>query len=129
MKRSELTEIIKSVVIEMLPDLVEVITEQVRSDMRQMIEERSMIRSEPDLDLIRSKFRDGVKGDDKPYGGTPRRAPKTPNNPKSIVDGEQYASGKGIMEWFTAQGGKAPQTDAGYSQDDMDEFMKKRFGV
>lgn len=60
------------------------------------------------IDEIRERFQRSQGGKSlSDYAGIDERAParsrartSEPDNPKTIVDGEVFASGKGVLEWF-----------------------------
>lgn len=127
MKKSELKEIIKEALVEILPEVLTLMNEQLdRPSSESLVES---IRDEDGLNLIRSKFREAnPSGHDYGLGGSGLSS--TPNNPKAKVNGENFASGKGILEWFASQGGQ--QVNNGefkHTQEDMDDFISKKFGV
>lgn len=135
MKKSEFNKLVREAMLEMLPELIEIIRENVINE--EYAPTRS-VKQKPDLDLVRQHVRDASAGGGYSDGDfanagptmrAVRNAPPAPN-PKTIVDGETFASGKGIMEWFTAQGGKEPVvSDFKHSPDQMDDFISKKFGV
>lgn len=134
MKRSEFRELIREVLIESLPEIIEIISEITEYN-REETTTRSVVEAtKPDISLLRSHVSQAVSRgyDELPDG--PSRAVisniPTPNNPKAIVNGEVFASGKGIMEWFAkGQGKLPPPTEFKHTEDAMGDFMKKRFGT
>ena len=127
MKKSELKEIIKEALVEILPEVLTLMNEQLdRPSSESLVES---IRDEDGLNLIRSKFREAnPRGHDYGLGGSGLSS--APKNQKANINGEHFASGKGILEWFASQGGK--QVNNGefkHTQEDMDDFISKKFGV
>ena len=130
MKKSQLKEIIKEAMLEILPELMEIMAESLNENLT------VVQASKPDLTLVRqhaAKAKSTGPAYDLEEGTVFTTRPSSsaaPNNPKAIVDGEAFASGKGIMEWYQRAGGKAaPQREFKHSEDDMDRFINKKFGV
>ena len=127
MKRSELKDIIKEAMMEILPDLMEIMVENMMTEGYAP----QSVQQKPDLTLVRQRFTQGASGgggyDDMPD------APKThvpmPPNPKTVIEGEPFASGKGIMEWFGKTATAPKMTEFNHSEDQMEDFMQKKFGV
>lgn len=128
MKKSEFKALIKEAMLEILPEIMKVMVENVNENYNPQ-----SVQQKPDLTLIRQHISQATETGQK-YDGigvqpvSPRnQAP----NPREVLDGgETYASGKGIMEWFGSQAGKVkPQSEFNHSADQMDEFMAKKFGV
>ena len=136
MKRLQLKEMIQESIIEMLPEIIEIIQENL-NEVEQPKQNR-LIQT-PDLTLIRKHAMEarGSGGyDDFPSDNVfVESSPALKNippaaNPKAIIGGEVFASGKGIMEWFAKGNGKLlPKSELSVQSKDMDEFMRKRFGV
>lgn len=140
MKRSEIKELIKEAMLEVLPDLVEIMVESLNENYEQPEPTRVVqtIQQPQQNRSVREHFRaaSGVgRGND--YGDLPsppvressHRGP-APNNPKAVIGGETYVSGKGILEWFAKDNGKlVMQPEFKVGKDQMDDFMQKRFGV
>lgn len=115
-------EVATEVVAEMLPEIVSMVQEGM-----EVPRESSLVESsrEPDLELIRKRYKEANPNSGAGYGDIPK-----PKNPKAVVNGETFASGKGIMEWFSSQGGKsAPAKGVGHTEKDIENFMAKRFGI
>lgn len=120
--RQMIREVTTEVVAEMLPEIVSMVKEGVETPRESSLVESSR---EPDLELIRKRYREANPGSASVYGDIPR-----PDNPKAVINGEHFASGKGIMEWFNSQGGKsAPAKGTGHTERDIEKFMAKRFGI
>lgn len=135
MKKSELKKMIKEGVeealTEMLPDLVEMIKEGVETSSSTSIsQEPSLVestRNEDQLSLIRQKFRQANPESNSSYTGLPK--PPKPDNPKAVVNGETFASGKGILEWFTNSKVANNKAKDAAHENKMKDFMEKKFGV
>jgi len=137
MKKSELKEIVKEALVEILPEVLMLMNEQLQENVSR---QTSLVEvSEPDLDLIRSKFRQAqdVNGVSEFYGDSLSPSPMrgsargVPKNETGVVNGEHFASGKGILEWFAKQGGKSPTQHSEFKHTDkqMNDFIAKKFGV
>ena len=133
MKKSKFNELVREAMLEMLPELMEIIRENINES---YIPQNS-VQQQPDLTLVRQHFKEasGGGGDYAEFDNVGqtmrnvRNAPPAPN-PKTMIDGEQFASGKNIMEWFTKQGGKeAVVSEFKHSADQMDDFLAKKFGT
>ncbi len=134
MKKTELKEIVKEALVEILPEVLMMMNEQIQQTPsgQSLVEE-----SKPDLDLIRSKYRDSKKtgGGDfyseslSPSPTISQRSNPRPNNPKGVVNGEQFASGKGILEWFASQPPQVNNGEFKHTEKDMNDFISKKFGV
>lgn len=131
MKKSQFKELIKEAMLEILPDIMEIMSESLNENLT------VTQASKPDLTLVRQHaakakskgpaydLEDGTR-----FATNPSPSVATPNNPKGIVDGEVYASGQGLMEWYRKAGGKAaPAREFKHTDDDMDAFLSKKFGV
>ena len=121
MKKSELKSIIKEALTEVLPEaLREVLTEKTQKN--------STILDEK-MDLA-SLYKNN-RSSDISYGlddHAPRKVSnvKAPSNPKGKMDnGEFFASGKGILEWFSKSGGKTIEKPLAPSEE-IDEFISKK---
>ena len=135
MKKSEFNNLVREAMMEMLPELIEIIRENV---INESYTPTNTVKQKPDLTLVRQHYQAASGGggyDDKDFANAGpsyravRNAPPAPN-PKAVIEGETFASGKNIMEWFAAQGGKEPiVSDFKHSQDQMDDFIAKKFGV
>ena len=126
MKKTEFKALIKEAMMEILPDLMEIMVENMNTIQPVVVE--NSVRQTPDLTLIRQHAADarGEQG----YDGLPKPPVDTPKNEKAIVDGEVFASGKGIMEWFAGKKAAGrPQSGFAHSPDQMDDFIAKKFGV
>jgi len=131
MKRSEFRELIREVLIESLPEIIEIVSEITEGSNRESSSLVEMTRP-PDLSVLRSHVAQATSRgyDELPSGPSRATSGKIPNNPKAVVNGEVFASGKGIMEWFAGENGKLPApTEFKHSKDQMDGFMSKRFGI
>ena len=132
MKKSEFKKLVHEAVLEMLPELIEIIRE---NTINESYTPPTSVQQKPDLTLVRqsAERRAGYDDKDFPNAGPTYRAIQNapaPPNPKAVIDGETFASGKGIMEWFSAQGGPTtPTTEFKHSEQDMKDFMAKKFGV
>ncbi len=134
MKRSELKDLIKEALAEILPDIMEVVVETINESMYQP--QRPMTREKPDTTLLRQHVK-GAVGSVTDYRGIDEAAPTrnvhrgpAPENPKEIIGGEVFASGKGIMEWFELENGRIPApSEFKHTEKDMDNYLSKRFGV
>ena len=138
MKRSELKAIIKEALVEILPEVLMLMNEQMEvqpTTLGLSTQVSEQVSTPADLDLIRSKFRDSQGGDNGygEIGGRPvaqRSTTPPPANPKAIIDGEKFASGKGIMEWFGKQGRVTPDgINTQERESKMNDFVAKKFGV
>ena len=130
MKKSELKEIIKEALVEILPEVLMLMNEQLDRPSGESLVES--VRDEDGLNLIRSKFREAnPKGYDYGLGGSGLSShTPAPENQQAKINGEHYASGKGILEWFASQGGKNVNNgEFKHTQEDMDNFISKKFGV
>lgn len=136
MKKSEFKELVREAVIEMLPDILEIVMENIN----EAYGSTKSVKQKPDLTLVRQHVKEAAGdvgyGDDlvpnvapapKKMSGVPK-----PNNPKEEINGEVFASGKGIMEWFSGQHGtevKKIEKKTQHNNDRMDDFIAKKFGV
>ncbi len=134
MKKSEFKDLIKEAMMEILPELMEIMAENLNESWTPT---RS-VQQTPDLTLVRQHASEASGGQhdyglDDNFMPTRNRAKSSapiPNNEKGIVDGEVYASGNGILEWYQNAGGKAePTGEFKHTPDQMNDFMAKKFGV
>jgi len=140
MKRSQLKDLIQEAVIELLPDLIDILTENINESIKKsMIIENMDSESRTRYHIDKSMIRQHVDGAIKNRGydeipGEPiaeRRSsniPK-PNNPIEVINGEKFVSGKGILEWYNKTGPANLQPEFKHSEDEIGKFMKDRFGV
>jgi hypothetical protein len=124
MKKSEFKALVKEAMMEILPDLMEIMAENLNESYKPQT-----VRQTPDLSLIRNQFKSGVSGE-KGYDDMPS-APRTPppQTETAVIGGEQYTSGKGIMEWFGEVAVAKPMTEFKHSATQMNDYMEKKFGV
>lgn len=136
MKKSKFNELVREAMLEMLPELIEIIRENVINE-GYTAPTQNTVQQKPDLTLVRQHVQ-AASGGGGDYGEfsnagptmrNVRNAPPSPNE-KAVIDGETYASGKGILEWFESQGGKeATTSEFKHGNDQMDEFVAQKFGV
>jgi hypothetical protein len=125
MKKSELQSLIRETVSGVLIDMLPEIISMVQENSQGQIVESNFKGKDNGPSLIREKYKRL-----NPNSGAGYNLPSKPDNPKGVVNGETYASGKGIMEWFSKRGGKtAPQREFSYTEEDMEKFKKKLFGA
>jgi len=134
MKKSEFKELVKEAMMEILPELMEIMAENLSESWTPP----QSVRQTPDLTLVR-QHASQASGGGHDYGldenflparPRARSSAPTPNNPKEMIDGEVFASGQGIMEWYQKAGGKAqPSSEFKHTPEQMEDFMKKKFGV
>lgn len=139
MKRSEFKALVKEAMMEILPELMEIMAENIQAN-APVIENR-VTAVKPDLNLIRAHASRAVDNVDDyaldengvPVKSRPRLRSNVPQpeNPRELVGGEYFASGKGIMEWFAGNGGAASPvpSEFNHSEDQMAQFMRQKFGV
>lgn len=127
MKKSELKSIIKEAMMEILPELMEIMAENINESYTPS----NTVMQKPDLTLVRQHYSDANGNNGNTYdgmGGQPSRA--VAPNPKAMVDGEHFASGKNIMEWFNKEHNNKPaQREFTHSDNQMADYMKEKFGV
>lgn len=133
MKRSEFRELVREVLSETLPEIFDIISEIVESNNRPIIVESN----KQDLSSIKQHVRGAIseRGYDFPSNQNVEnkssriKSPSVPNNPKGVVNGETYASGRGIMEWFEKSNGKIPpKTEFKHSDSQIEDYINKKFG-
>ena len=110
---------------EMLPEIVSMIQEGLSAPIH--IQSNSLVeatQNDDRLSLIRQKYREANPNSGVGYSDLPK-----PENPKAIVNGETFASGKGILEWFSETKNGESKTTTKVSEKKMEEFMAKKFGV
>jgi hypothetical protein len=137
MRRSELKDLIKEAMLEILPDLMEIMAENINEN----YSPPTSVRQKPDLTLVRQHAAEASRGTgrgeyelDEDMLPVKRHRAKSsapiPNNPKEVINGEVFASGAGIMEWYQNAGGKAPPpSEFKHTEKQMNEFLSKKFGV
>lgn len=132
MKRSEFRELVREVLSEALPEIFDIISEIVESNNKPIIVESN----KQDLSSIKQHVRGSIseRGYDLPSNQNVEnkasrvKSPSVPNNPKGVVNGETYASGRGIMEWFEKSNGKIPpQTEFKHSDSQIEDYINKKF--
>lgn len=133
MKRSELRQLIREVLSEALPEIFSIISEIVEENNNKPIVAES---NRIDLSSIKAHVNNSIT--DRGYGEMGVDLPKPsiqpkpyaiPNNPKGIVNGEKYVSGKGIMEWLEKTGGPVrPTTEFKHTESQIEDFINKKFG-
>ena len=111
MKKSQFKALIKEAMLEILPDLMEVMVKGMNENYVPQT-----VNQTADLSLIRQQV-------------AANRVDESAPNEKAIVEGEVYASGKGIMEWFGDQNVKPTLSEFKHSPDQMDDYISKRFGI
>ena len=125
MKRSQLKELIQEAIVEMLPDLIDIINENLV-----LPEHKQTIVETPDLSFITSKHkRADVSGE---YGEFRKSSPKSvPKIESGIVGGEKYVSGRNVLEWYNKENGSSPNiaSEFKHTGQDIDNFLSKRFGI
>lgn len=134
MKRSQLKRMIEESIIEMLPEIIEIITENIEIEQPK---QKPQLLQTPDLTLIRQHAKAATGGrsgyDDLPSNDirteVAARSIPAPSNPKAVIGGEVFASGKGIIEWYSKQSTENINSELNVSNNDMNEFMRKRFGI
>ena len=134
MKRSELKELVKEAMLEILPDLMEIMVENMRDELHEAYSPPESVKQKPDLDYIRQAYKPTTSASEYTgLGEIPNRttSTKAPKNPKAIIEGESFASGKGIMDWFqnSVSKDKPKVSEFKHSEKQMQEFMSKKFGV
>lgn len=137
MTKSELKGLIKEAMLEILPDLMEIMAESINENYAPV----QSVKQKPDLTLVRQHAAEASRGSgrgeyelDEDMLPVKRNRAKSsapvPNNPKEIIDGEVFASGAGIMEWYQKAGGKAPPpSEFKHTPEQMEEFVSKKFGI
>lgn len=134
MKKSEFNKLVREAMLEMLPELIDVI----RENINESYTPPTSVQQKPDLTLVRQHAQEarghtGYDMEDFQHAGPTMRkainAPPAPN-PKAVIDGETYASGLNIMEWFKGTGGSVTQkSEFKHSDDQMNDFIARKFGV
>lgn len=128
MKRSEFKAMIREAVMECLPDIVEAITENIIADNRPIIENKT----KSTLPTLTSKYKQASNHgyDDLPNSISPTIVPHTPKR-EIVKEQQKIVEMGGIMKWYENSGGKAPlaSSEFKHTSQDVDNFLKKRFGV
>jgi len=121
MKKSEFKSLIKEAMMEILPELMEIMADNLNESYVPQT-----VRQEPDMTLVRSSHIQQEGGyDDMPTG--PRLS--APKNPKTIIEGETFVSGKNIMEWVRTQKVGSKPSEFNHTPNQMEDYMSKKFGV
>jgi hypothetical protein len=128
MKKSELKSIIKEALVEVLPEVLNEILTQKPAKKGGFQEEK--------IDLVKV-FSESRSAPETPYDfdGEPRSLKSyagsvpAPNNPKGEVrNGEKYASGKGILEWFAQSKGVETKEHIEKQNKDVDGVISNIMG-
>lgn len=114
----------------------EAVREAVREEMS-LLEQRSIQRpvleqnETSGLEELRRKFKKSQPKENSLYEDIGGKSAADPQNPKVIKDGEVFASGKGIMEWFQDSKDEEALDNLEEQKKKMaktDEYLKGVFG-
>ena len=110
MKKSEFKALLRETLMEILPDVIRIVNESNMSN-----NHRNNLSESPGISAIHTSPRKlvGKSGYE-----------TLPENPKEIINGEKFVSGKGILEWRAKQAGmNLPQTEFNHSEKDVENLL------
>lgn len=143
MKISALKGLIKEAVREVVKEEMVLMERRIAKRTKNLLQEGQIQQSAPSqsgIDEIREKFqRSRSTTGLSEYSGLDGKAPKSaprgsfgkPNNPREVVDGEVYASGQNVLEWFEKSKNQSALDDHRKALEKMqqtDEYVQEIIG-
>lgn len=132
MTKSELRKLIVEILEDVLPVYVDSRLTNITSNI--VSELRAQTISTVDSETLRKHLKEAIAGETT-YDNIPTPVVRTknipsrnvppPKNEKAIVDGEVYASGKNLLEWFKKTGGPLPPSEPEfkYSEEEISDYI------
>lgn len=109
---------LKEALLEVLPDVLRALNEEKQP-------KKPMFNEEKIGSLI-DAYKPQTSKEDFSYEIEEKSKPSKssmPNNPKKVINGEKFVSGKGVLEWFSNQNDPIKNSEFNHSEKDMDDFI------